>query len=134
MMQHGFVNVRHFSRERNGDQIGEGIFGKFADLSGQAERCAPLTVAMRRISAGETVLSAAASCAHFLEQVEFGLLLSGFADGGKAVGAEAEIDAGVGELLARKRRMAEIIMAARAVNDVDLCLAKQFGVAARQAD
>ena len=54
------------------------------------------------------------------------------ADGGQAVGAEADIDPGVGELPELKRRMAEVIVTARAMDHMNVMFAEQCGVTARQ--
>ena len=65
--------------------------------------------------------------AHFGEHVQFRLLSAGFAHGGEAVGAEAEIDAGIGQSPRVKGRMPEIIVAARAMDDVGVGFAEQAG-------
>ena len=70
--------------------------------------------------------------AHFFEHAEFGVLFPDFANGGQAVRAEADVDVGVGQPFAQKRRMAEIIMAARTMNNVNAMFAEQRGVPARQ--
>ena len=94
---------------------------------------APLTVAMRRISAGEIVVSLAASALISANMFNSGFCLPVLRDGGEAVGAQAEVDAGVDQAFAQKRRMPEIIMAARTMDDVGFVFAQQRGVAAREA-
>jgi hypothetical protein len=93
---------------------------------------APLTVAMLQNFSRRNGFIGGGELAHFGEQVQLKLFLSVFADGCKAVGAEAKVDAGPGQLPARKLRMAEIIVAARAMHDVDMSFGQQFDVAGRE--
>jgi hypothetical protein len=97
MLDEGRPGFRGFSSEGNGDEIGEGIMGKFADLAGHAERARAVDRGhledffrqKRWLSAGEG--------AHFLEEAELDDLPALAIDAGEAVGAETDIDARGGE-------------------------------------
>ena len=130
--QHGFAGIAGFCAGGYRNQIGQGIFGKLADLPGPAKRARAVDRGHAQNFRRREFWIAGRQLAHFLEHAEFGVLFPDFANGGQAVGAEADVDAGAGEPLAQKRRMAEIIMAARAMDHVNAMLAEQRGVAARQ--
>ena len=126
--QHGFMPAGFFSSVRNGDKVGEGARAEFANAAGLAQGAGSVDRGhaedfFRRhggVFCGQR--------AHFLKHVEGEFLFAAFADGGQAVSAQANVDPGTGKALALEGRVAEIIVAAWTMDDVDVVPAEQLGI------
>ena len=118
MMHHGIANVRFFPSERNCNQVGIRIFRKLTDLPGHAERlCAGDCGHFQDVFRRNAIVSASERL-HLGKQTQFDFLLFAFADGGEAVGSKAKVRARAGKLFVRERRMPEIFVAARTMDNV----------------
>ena len=132
MMDDGFVNVRQFFAAGQSNQIGEGLGPQFPGFSSQAQRARAVDRGHSENHSRRDVWLLPGEGTHFEEHVQFKIAPRMFAYGSQAVGAEAKVDAGAGERAVRKFLVLEIVVAARAVNDVHAFLREQAGVAGRE--
>ena len=93
-----------------GDQIGEGVGFKFADLSPQTQGARAVDRGHLENGLRRDVRVTSGEGLHFEEQVQLQATAWMFANRGQAVRAEAKVHAGAGERAVRKILMLEIIV------------------------
>ena len=126
--------VPHVPRGANafggeGDEIGPGAEGELAGFALQAKGTGGVEGDHAQELGRRQPRLALAQLVQFLEQAQFERLPALFEHGGQAVGANAEVDSGAEESAPREGLMAKVAVAAGAVDDGDVVLGQQCGIA-----